>query len=158
MKRAAIAFVILALLLCIGCGLWSDPADESLIVVHSGGADVAPYENFRWSKGWSNGGWVSADSFYLIGELEELSKAFPTITYSDDFEIHCQNNVSVTSVNIYDSSLNDIHWNMPPSVIETLSPGTYYLIITVKQQGYYVPAGKDYEYTGYDCGYKLIIE
>ena len=158
MKRTAAFFLASVLLLiCSGCGLWSDPADEPLIHVFSNEETVAPYEHFRWAQSWSNNGWISADSFYLSGELKELSQSFPTITYSDDFEIRCSSNVTAQDIRVYDSALESIRTNATESFLDTLSPGTYYILIHVRVQGNYVAAGKDYEYTGYDCGYKLIV-
>ena len=157
MKRPAVMLFALALLLCSGCGLWGDPANEPLIVVHSGEKDVAPYQQFRWSQSWSNDGWLSADGVYLSRELTRKYQELPELTYDDSFDIRCRNAVSVISVSIYDSEFNSIYSNMPSSIISNLSTGTYYLIITVKEQHNYITAAKDYESTGYDCGYKLIV-
>ena len=159
MKRS-IAFFLAAMLLliCTGCGLWNGSANEPLIVVHSEGVDIEPYEIFRWSQSWTNNGWLSADSFYLDGELAELSKSFPVITYGDDFEIRCGDKVTVKDFAIYDAELQPIRTNTTQQFLNTLSPGTYYLLINVRVQGDYVPAAKDHAYSGYDCACKLIIE
>ena len=159
MKRTIAFFLVAVLLLiCTGCGLWNNPADEPLIVEYSGGEAVEPYEKFRWSQSWTNNGWLAADSVYMIGELEELSKSFPSITYSDDFEIRCGSKVTATGLRVFDSALESIRTNATESFLDTLSPGTYYILINVRVQGNYIAAAKDYEYSGFDCGYTLIIE
>ena len=158
MKRTVAILLASLLLICTGCGLWNDPANEPLIVVNSKEDAVEPYEKFRWSQSWTNNGWISADSFYLIGELAELSKSFPMVTYSDDFEIRCRDKVTVTSLSVYDAKLEPISTNDTQQILNTLSPGTYYLLINVRVQGNYILEAKDHKYSGYDCAYKLIVE
>ena len=158
MKRMAAILLAAALLLCSGCGLWNEPTDEPLIHVFSNDETVAPYERFVSGTSWTSNGWVSASNFYfLIGELEELSKSFPTITYSDDFEIRCANNVTAQDIHVYDAELESINTNANGRFLSTLTPGTYYILIRVWVQGKYIAAGKDYASSGYDCCYKLII-
>lgn len=158
MKRTVAILLASLLLICTGCGLWNDTANEPLIVVHSSGEAVEPYEQFRNSTSWSTNGWVAADHFYLVGELEELSKSFPTVIYGDDFEIRCHDKVNVTGLSVYDTELEPIKTNATQNFLNTLSPGTYYILIRVAVHGNYVAAGKGHESSGYDCGYKLIVD
>lgn len=80
------------------------------------------------------------------------------VTYGDDFEIRCHDKVNVTGIDIYDAKLEPISTNVTQQILNTLSPGTYYLLINIRVQGNYILAAKDHEYSGYDCAYKLIVE
>ena len=158
MKRMAAILLVAALLLCSGCSLWSESADEPMIHVFSNGETVAPYERFVSGTSWTTNGWISGSNYYfMVGELEELSKIFPSVTYSDDFEIRCSGNVTAQDIRVYDAELESVRTNANVSFLGTLAPGTYYILIRVSAQGDYIAAGNGYESSGYDCCYQLIV-
>ena len=131
--------------------------DDSLILVQSVDALEKPYENFLWAESWSEKGWVCADGMSISRKLSDIDKEIPQITYGDDFEIHYRKGVEFISLSVYNSDFDRIHHNVQQEVLNTLEEGTYYLAITVKVKGEYIKADKKYEYSGYECAYKLVI-
>ena len=131
--------------------------DDSLILVQSVDALEKPYENFLWAEKWSENGWVSGDGMSISHKLSDINKEIPQITYGDDFEIHYGEGVEFISLSVYNSDFDIIHHNVQQDVLHTLEEGTYYLAITVKVQGEYIEADEKYEYSGYECAYKLVI-
>ena len=157
MKRAVILLLVFVLLLCSGCSVWDDSADVSLIQVHSNQVSVAPYESLLWAQSWTGEGWLAVDAVSLSRQFSQVYQEFPSVTYGDDFEFRCREGVSVQYLSVYDANLDTVHSNASLDALKTLSPGTYYLVINVKVQGYYIPAAENYEYTGYECAYQLIV-
>ena len=131
--------------------------DDSLIIVQSVDALEKPYENFLWAEKWSEKGWVSGDGMSISHKLSDIDKEIPQITYGDDFEIHYGEGVEFISLSVYNSDFDRIHHNVQQEVLHTLEEGTYYLAITVKVQGEYIEADEKYEYSGYECAYKFVI-
>ncbi len=131
--------------------------EDSLILVQSNDELSKPYENFLWANTWFEHGWLNADDISIYYKLSAIHNEIPQITYSDDFEIHYKDGVEFLSVSVYDSNFDRIHHNMQQEVIHTLEQGTYYLVIVVKVQGKYIETEEKYEYSGYECAYKLVI-
>ena len=131
--------------------------DDSLILVQSVDALEEPYEYFLWAEKWSENGWLSADAMSISNKLPDIDEEIPQISYGDDFEVYYGKNVEFISLSVYNSDFDRIHQNVQQEVLSTLEEGTYYLVITVKVQGEYIEADEKYEYTGYECAYKLVI-
>ena len=131
--------------------------DDSLVLVQSNHEFSKPYENFIWAQQWTEHGWLSADASSISHSFSEICNDIPQITYCNDFEIHYKNGVEFLSLSVYNSDFDRIHHNVNEAVLSDLADGTYYLVIKVKSQGKYVEAAEKYEYSGYECAYKLII-
>lgn len=131
--------------------------DDSLILVQSIDVLSKPYENFLWSEIWSEHGWLNVDGMRISYKFSDIRNEIPQITYCDDFEIHYKNGVEFLSLSVYNSAFARIYHNTKQEVLGDLTEGTYYLVITVKEQGKYIEAEEKYEYSGYECAYKIII-
>ena len=131
--------------------------NDSLILVQSGDVLSRPYENFLWSKKWIEAGWISGDGMSVSHKLSVIENEIPQITYRDDFEIFYREGVEFLSFSVYGSDFGRIHHNVKEDVISDLEEGTYFLIITVKSQGRFVETEDEYEYSGYECVYKIHI-
>ncbi len=132
-------------------------AEDCLIWIQSNDTLSKPYENYLRARTWIEHSWLYADDISIYYKLSAIHNEIPQITYSDDFEIHYKDGVEFLSVSVYDSNFDRIHHNMQQEVIHTLEQGTYYLVIVVQVQGKYIEAAGEYEYSGYECAYKLVI-
>jgi len=126
--------------------------------IRSGDILEKTYKKFLWSDHWTGSGWVSADGVPLRFELPELESEIPEIHYCDDFEIIYGENVSYGSLSVYDENYEMIHMSASQEVLGSLQEGTYYLAVSVKVQGRYIEKEKKYEYSGYDCVCKLLVD
>ncbi len=131
--------------------------NDSLVLVQSGNALSRPYENFLWSKKWIEAGWISGDGMSISHKLSVIENEIPKITYCDDFEIFYREDVEFLSFSVYGSDFCRIHHNVKDDIISDLEEGTYFLIINVKSQGRFVETEDQYEYSGYECVYKIHI-
>jgi hypothetical protein len=131
--------------------------NDSLILVQSGEALSKPYENFLWSKKWIEAGWISGDGMSVSHKFSGIENEIPQITYCDDFEIFYKEGVEFLSFSIYNSNFTRTHHNVKHEVLSDLEEGTYFLIITVKLQGRFIETEEKYEYSGYECVYKIHI-
>ncbi len=90
--------------------------------------------------------------------FSEVCNELPQILfYSDVFEIYYKDKVEFVSLSVYSSDFERIYRNAGQEVLNDLAQGTYYLIINVKKQGKYVESEEKYEYTGYECVYKMVV-
>jgi hypothetical protein len=131
--------------------------NDSLILVQSGNALSKPYENFFWSKKWIEDGWINGDGMSVSHKFSVIENEIPQITYCDDFEIFYKEGVEFLSFSIYNSNFTRTHHNVNHAVLSDLEEGTYFLIITVKLQGRFIETEEKYEYSGYECVYKIHI-
>lgn len=131
--------------------------DDSLILVQSIDVLSKPYENFLWAEIWTENGWLSGDGMRISYKFSDIHNEIPQITYCDDFKIHYKEGVEFLSLSVYNSDFDRIHHSTKQEVLSDLAEGTYYLVITVKVQGKYIETEEKYEYSGYECAYKIII-
>lgn len=181
MKRTAALFIAILLLLSfVGCadtekekdgalppasGTTASPheqdepvtVDDSLILLKSADSLTKPYENFLWAEEWTEQGWLSGDGTSVSRQFPDIQQELPQITYGDDFKIHYKDGVEFSSLSVYDSDFGTVFHNAEQEVLSELEEGTYYLVINVKKQGDYVESEEKYEYTGYECAYKLHV-
>lgn len=153
-KQIAWILALVFLLACCGCGS-QDP--QPPLVIHSGGTPVNPYENWVSSQYWTENGWLAADGYRISMELPRIAEKFPEITYGDDFEITYGKKATFLELDIYSSKFELVYNNTQLKALNILESGTYYIVITVRIQGRYIEAGKDYESSGVECAYKLIV-
>lgn len=131
--------------------------DDSLILIESAGSLTKPYENFIWAEEWDGYGWLSGDGTSISRQFLDIQQELPQIIYGDDFKIHYKDGVEFSSLSVYNSDFGIVFHNAEQNVLNDLEEGTYYLVINVKKQGEYVEAEEKYEYSGYECAYKLHI-
>lgn len=132
--------------------------DDSLILVQSVDTLVKPYENFLWAEKYSEQGWLIGDGTSVSRIFPEVYNEIPQIIfYGDIFDIHYKDKVEFISLSVYNSDFERVYHNAGQEVLDDLTQGTYYLIITVKEQGAYIESEEKYEYSGYECVYKIVI-
>lgn len=163
-KMISLLLILVSILGLFGCkdadGRQSESAteDNNLLSVQSMDTLVQPYENFLWDQSWAKKGWIFADGLSISYDLPDICEEIPQVIYSDDFEIIYGKGVEFRRITILNSDFEEIHHSSRQNVIETLEEGTYYLILEVKVQGKYIKKQKEYETSGYECAYKLIIQ
>ena len=131
-------------------------ADGPLSIT-SNGATVMPYQNPLWSQDWDDAGWLAADGMSVSYTLPEIAKELPAVTLRDNFEFIYGDNASFSYLSIFDESYERIYHNVTLDRLIGLPAGMYYVSAVVKVQGEYIAEGKDYEATGYECVFKLIV-
>ncbi len=131
-------------------------ADGPLSIT-SNGATVMPYQNPLWSHVWDGAGWLAADGMSVSYTLPEIARELPTVTLRDNFEFIYGDNASFSYLSIFDESYDRIYHNVTLDRLIGLPAGMYYVSAVVKVQGEYIAEGKDYEATGYECVFKLIV-
>jgi hypothetical protein len=131
--------------------------NDSLVLVQSNNLLSKSYENFLWSKKWIEAGWISGDGMSVSHKFSVIENEIPQITYCDDFEIFYKEGIEFLSFSIYNSNFSRIYHNVKDDVLSDLEEGTYFLIINVKSQGEYIETEEKYEYSGYECVYKIHI-
>ena len=130
---------------------------DSLVWVRTFDGLSKPYENFLWADKWSEGGWMSSDGMNISQKFLEVKNEIPQITYPTDLQIYYEEGVEFQSLSVYNSDFEEIHHNVHQEVLDDLADGTYYLVITVKSKGEYIETEKQYEYSGYECVFKIVI-
>ena len=156
-KLITLSLVLLFIFTCIGCGHIENREADSFIVVRSADILSKPYENFLWAEEWTGYGWLSGDGTGIARKFGDIHNELPKINYEDDFEIHYREGVEFVSLSIYNSEFGQVYHNEKLEVLDELAEGTYYLVITVKVQGEYIEAEDKYEYSGYECAYKMVV-
>jgi len=131
-------------------------ADGPLSIT-SNGATVMPYQNPLWSQDWDGAGWLAGDGMSVSYTLPEIAKELPTVTLRDNFEFIYGDNASFSYLSIFDESYDRIYHNVTLDRLIGLPAGMYYVSAVVKVQGEYIAEGKDFEATGYECVFKLIV-
>ena len=131
---------------------------QNLIQVQFGDTLIKSYENFLWATMWTENGWLSLDGERISRKFSEVYSEIPQIAYFDDFEIHYKEGVEFISLSVYNSDFDIINNNAKQEELRDLAEGTYYLVITVKEQGEYIESEEKYEYACYECVYKLVID
>lgn len=161
MKRIIALVLTLGVILSFsGCREAKNEENEALqnlIQVQSGDTISKSYENFLWAEQWSEHGWMSLDGTRISLKFSEIHNEIPQIAYGDDFEIEYKEGVELVSLSVYNSDFDIINNNAKQEELKDLAEGTYYLVVTVKEQGEYIESEEEYEYASYECAYKLVI-
>ena len=153
MKRLLFFTLSLCLLLLAAC----QSNDAPLLTVKSGEDTITPYEHISSSKSWDaeEKVWTRAEipKLKLLAIAEEL----PTLIYANDLRFDHVKQVTVRSISLYDSLRSQNSLGHELSVLETLHAGEYYVVIHAIKQGDYIREEKDYERSGYDFAFRLIL-
>lgn len=131
---------------------------EEPIWIVSNDEIVVPWVGFAWAQSWTENGWLAADGVSLSMQLPDISSELPVVTYSEDFAVEYGEGVSISGLSVYNDSFKEVYHNVDLSYFEELSKGTYYIAITVSEQGNYIEAEKKYEMAGYHCAYRLVVQ
>lgn len=131
---------------------------DTPVILSSNGMIIVPYQQFLWSQIWDSGGWLAADAMSVAYTLPEIAKGLPVITRSNNLDLIYGKSASFSYLSVYDESYERIYHTDTLNRISALPTGTYYVSIVVSVQGKYISDGKDYEVTGYECVFKLVVQ
>ena len=153
MKRLLLFTLSLCLLLLSAC----QSNDAPLLTVKSGDTTITPYEHKTSSRSWDaeDKEWISAERPQL--KLLAVAKELPTLIYAGDLRFDHGKQVTVRSISLYDSLRSQNALGHDLSALETLHAGEYYVVIHATRQGDYIREEKDYERSGYDFAFRLIL-
>ena len=165
MKKFVFLFISLVLLLSFcGCSAILPPEEASTeatentpIFAICDGKVIEPYKSFLWAETWSGDGWIAADGMRISSQLPTISHTLPTIN-GKDFDIHYGSGISPESISVYNSEFECIHNTDEPCPTDLLEEGTYYLVITVIEQGKFIPLQGKHESSCYEYAYKIVIQ
>lgn len=168
MKRIGLSvcvWMMLVLFIFSGCGkdVPNHDNDNLLVSIVSDEITTVPYQRFSWDTLWRDNTWIATDALQLICVLPEIAQELPIINYHNDFSVQYEEGVSFSHMMVYDDSFEYLHHIATYSKIDylsylkTLPEGTYYIGIAVSKQGKYIASEKQYEYHGYECVFKLVV-
>ncbi|MGI6160523.1 MAG: hypothetical protein ACOYJD_00685 [Christensenellales bacterium] len=161
--KSLFVFVWLMLILLIFSGCGKQNTDKTLISIISNGDTTLPYTRFSWDSSITESGWIQADALQLIYELPNISDELPIVTYNNDFSVLYQKNVSFSHMLVYDDSFKQLHHIASYDdmdyldCIHKLEQGSFYINIMIAQRGEYISSVNEYEYSGIDCIFKLVV-
>lgn len=167
-SRSVIPWLLLTLFILSGCGK-ADSANaaaepETLIAITSNGETTLPYLRFSWGRSMTENGWIQGDALQLVCELPDIAPELPVVRYHDDFAVQYEEGVIHSHMLLYDESFTQLDHIAPYDSIDYLTclkelpQGNYYVGIAVAQQGDYIESANEYEYSGTDCVFMLVVE
>jgi len=142
-------------------GSTSAVMDENYpIKITSGESSIYPYPHFKYSEDWTGEGFLCADGVPVGMTLSEFlaEDLLPAVPYSDDFAVTYAENVTFRSINLYNTAFELLGNLFDFADLSTLEAGEYYLGIVVNEQGAYIEEAKQYECTGWECLFRLIVK
>lgn len=178
MRRLSLSVCILLLVILIisGCGqaassqggdVTSEPhtdSDNTLISITSNGETILPYQYFSSCTSWTGEYWVSGDALGLASEFPDIAGELPVVSYHDDLAMQNKEGVYYSYMQVFDDNFERLYHITTHSdkdyltCLAGLPEGTYYVGIAVSKQGDYIASEGKYEYSGYDCVFKLVVE
>jgi len=133
------------------------PLPDTPLSIRYENRETFPYVNSLWAESWTEYGWLSGDGMSVSRKFSDIQAELPPLVYHKDWEILYQDGVSFLYVSIYSEDYERLHHNEELSVLDELSAGRYYLVITVKKQGDYIEASQKHESRGYECVFALEV-
>jgi hypothetical protein len=176
LRFSACIWFLLVLLICSGCDksvtrhegneLNESPvsSDDILMTITSNGETSLPYLHWAWDSSWTGIGWIAADAMQLDYTLKDIAQDLPTVSYHDDFAMKYEEGVSFSHMIVYDadysfiSHLADYDEVDHLTYLKELPKGIYYVAISVVKQRRYIETESKYEYSGFDCVFKLAVK
>ena len=156
MKRILCLIISLLFVLCIfvSCG---ENYDKT-IQITTKHEKIEPLEFYNWSDGYiENLGWVCGDG--VGAELPEDISTVPPITYSESITIKLPKKAESNSVKVYDMSFSEpIVSGDDMTIFDELAAGEWYVVVSVSYTGAYIASEKEYETSGYEYLFKLIVK
>lgn len=134
----------------------SDPLTAAFTVT-SGGETITPYQNHLWAQTWDDGNWLSADAISVLHKLPEIAGDLPELTIGNDFQLNLGEAESFRYLSVFDEAYERIYHNVALDMINELPAGAYYVSFVVSEQGRYIAEAEDYEASGYEYVFKLIV-
>jgi len=129
---------------------------QNMLLITSGGETISTYASVLWDNPWTGEGFLCADfeSSVFMGVIDRLSE----VTYAEDFSIQYREDISFSYIRIFDENFEQLYNAVDLSYLKELSKGTYFIVVVIKQQGRYIKSVSQYEYSGYECAFKLVVE
>jgi len=176
LRISACIWFLLILLIYSGCEqamtrhdgneLYESPAssDDTVMSITSNGEATLPYLHWAWANSWIETGWIAADALQLDYTLQDIAQELPTVSYHEDFTMKYEEGVSFSYMLVLDADFKRISHLAEYDELDHLTylkelpEGTYYVGIAVVKQGRYIEKESKYEYSGFDCVFKLVVE
>ena len=128
---------------------------KNMLLITSGGETISTYASVLWDNTWTEEGLLCAD--FISSTFMGVTDRLLAVTYADDFSIQYREDITFSSIRIFNESLERLKNNVDLSYLGELPEGTYYIVVVVVQQGNYIASVSEYEYSGYECAFKLIV-
>ena len=130
--------------------------NQPMILITSGDETISTYASILWASLWNGEQLECADceSSTFIGAVNQLS----VVTYADDFSIQYREDITFSYIRIFDEGFIRIYNAVDLSYLDGLPEGIYYIVVVICKQGDYIISKDEYEYIGYECAFKLVVE
>ena len=131
---------------------------QPLITITSGGKTISTYESILSDFSWDGENFRCADCASVWTMLPEIANELSVITYDDNFTIQYREDASFMYIAIYNDDFERLYNAVDLSYLKKLPEGTYYIAIDVRKQGRYIISEDQYEVSGIECAFELVIE
>lgn len=130
--------------------------------IETNGEVFLPYDHWVWSDSYEeDGSGLCADGEPISTEnyrdFVNFVADLPRVTYTDDFEIFLDENVTSNGFTVYGMNYSELMRGSKFSKLQELSAGEYIVEISIKTRGDYVEAADKYNSSGYECWFRLTI-
>ena len=138
------------------------PKNPGFLWIETNGEVFLPYDHWIWSDSHEEDGSVlCADGEPISTEnyrdFVNFVDDLPCVTYTDDFEIFLDENVTSSSFTVYDMNHSELMRGSKFSKLQELSAGEYIVEIPIKVRRDYVEAADAYDSSGYECWFRLTM-
>jgi len=128
---------------------------KPMILITSNGETSRTYASVLWDNPWTGENFLCAD-FYGV-YLPDIAERLSAVTYADDFSIQYREDITFSYIRIFNENFERLYNNVDLSDLKELPEGTYYVVIVVVKQGDYIASVSQYEKSGYECAFKLVV-
>ncbi len=131
--------------------------DEDEVSVRSGGETIVPYINFLYGEYWLEDGFLSADGPGVSYTLQEIREELPSLHLEERPEINAPPDAEFKYLSVFNESCEQLLSNVPLRSLDELPSGTYYVALVIALRGAYIEQAGDYELTGNEYVFRLIV-
>lgn len=139
----------------------SDPEiqkNPASLWIECNGETVIPYEHFVWSDSYDeDGSGLCADGEPASLDDQSFMDSLPGVSYTGDFEIFLDENVSSSGFTVYDMDHSEVLRGSKFSSLNELPAGEYIVEISIMVRGDYVESVDRYNASGYECWFRLSV-
>jgi len=128
---------------------------QPMILITSGGETISTYASILSSSSWDGEHFQCADCYPIY--FPDIADRLSVVTYAEDFSIQYREDISLSTVRIYDNNFERLYFNVDLSYLNKLTEGTYYVGVVVGKWGDYIISEDQYETSSYECAFKLIV-
>lgn len=138
------------------------PENPGYLWIETNGEVFLPYDHWVWSDSYEeDGSGLCADGEPISTEsyrdFVNFVDALPSVTYTDDFEIFLDENVTGSSFTVYGMNHSECMRGSKFSKLQELPAGEYIVEIPITVRWNYVEAADAYDSSGYECWFRLTV-